>query len=117
MIGPNGAGKTTLTDALYLAHPGSRFPVLPRPTSAALAPPDTGVERSIEIAYTLADDLHAEGRLGREIHTTAHRRLGREAETWSVSLHRQLGTVTSRLTSSHGLARKIDQFKLIYLPA
>ncbi|MGW6904822.1 ATP-dependent nuclease [Streptomyces sp. NPDC054940] len=117
MIGPNGAGKTTLTDALYLAHPGSRFPVLPRPTSAALAPPDTGVERSIDIAYTLADDLHAEGRLGREIHTTAHRRLGREAESWTVSLHRQLGTVTSRLTSSHGLARKIDQFKLIYLPA
>ncbi|MGQ4431306.1 MULTISPECIES: ATP-dependent nuclease [unclassified Streptomyces] len=117
LIGPNGVGKTTLTDALYLAHPGSRFPVLPRPTSAVLAPPDTGVERNIDITYTLADDLQAEGRLGREIHTTAHRRLGREAEAWSVSLQRQLGTVTSRVTSSHGVTRKIDQFKLIYLPA
>lgn len=117
MIGPNGAGKTTLTDALYLAHPGSRFPVLPRPTSAVLASPDTGVERSIDITYTLADDIQAEGRLGREIHTAGHRRLGGEAESWSVSLHRQLGTVTSRLTSSHGLARRVDQFKLIYLPA
>lgn len=117
LIGSNGAGKTTLTDAIYLAHPGNRFPVLPRPTSAALASPDAGVERSIDISYALADDLHAEGRLGRELHTTGHRRLGGEAESWSVSLHRQLGTVTSRLTSSHGLARKIDQFKLIYLPA
>ena len=62
MIGPNGAGKTTLTDALYLAHPGNRFPVLPRPTSAALASPDAGVERSIDITYNLADDLQAEGR-------------------------------------------------------
>ncbi|MYS55263.1 AAA family ATPase [Streptomyces sp. SID6013] len=82
-----------------------------------LASPDAGAERSIDIAYTLADDLNAEGRLGREMHTTAHRRLGHEAEAWSVSLQRQLGTVTSRLTSSHGLTRKIDQFKLIYLPA
>ncbi|MCI3928903.1 ATP-dependent nuclease [Streptomyces sp. AN091965] len=117
LIGPNGAGKTTLTDALYLAHPGSRFPVLPRPTSAVLAPPDTGIARSIDITYTLADDIQAEGRLGRQMHTTGHRRLGGEAESWSVSLHQQLGTVTSRLTSSHGLGRSIDQFKLIYLPA
>ncbi|MFC8147233.1 AAA family ATPase [Streptomyces paradoxus] len=87
LIGPNGAGKTTLTDAIYLAHPGNRFPVLPRPTSAALASPDAGVERSIDISYALADDLHAEGRLGRELHTTGHRRLGGEAESWSVSLH------------------------------
>ncbi|MGW8741775.1 hypothetical protein [Streptomyces sp. NPDC055794] len=117
MIGPNGAGKTTLTDAIYLGHPGNRFPALPRPTSAALASTDAGVERSIDIAYSLADDLHDEGRFGRELHTTGHRRLGGEAESWSVSLHRHLGTVTSRLTSSPGLARKIDQFKLIYLPA
>ncbi|WP_405522700.1 hypothetical protein [Streptomyces canus] len=29
LIGANGAGKTTLADALYLAHPGSRFLPLP----------------------------------------------------------------------------------------
>ncbi|WP_424921872.1 ATP-dependent nuclease [Streptomyces sp. wa1] len=116
LIGANGAGKTTLTDALYLAHPGSRFPVLPRPTSAVLASPDAGVERSVDITYALGDDLAAEGRLGREIHTTGHRRLGGEAESWSVSLHRQLGTVTSRLANSRGVERN-DRFKLIYLPA
>ncbi|MGK3111391.1 ATP-dependent endonuclease [Streptomyces sp. WAC05858] len=117
LIGANGAGKTTLTDALYLAHPGSRFPVLPRPTSAVLAPPDAGVERSIDITYALGETLEAEGRLGRELHTTGHRRLGSEAESWSVSLHRQLGTVTSRLANKHGTAPKLDKFKLIYLPA
>ncbi|GHA73584.1 hypothetical protein GCM10010345_90420 [Streptomyces canarius] len=73
LIGANGVGKTTLTDALYLAHPGSRFPVLPRPTSAVLAPPDAGVERSIDITYALGEALEAEGRLGRELHTTGHR--------------------------------------------
>ncbi|MFJ9761076.1 ATP-dependent nuclease [Streptomyces sp. NPDC101149] len=117
LIGANGAGKTTLTDALYLAHPGSRFPVLTRPTSAVLASPDAGVERRIDITYALGDDLDAEGRLGRELHTTGHRRLGAVAESWSVTLHRQLGTVTSRLVNSHGVTRKLDQFKLIYLPA
>ncbi|WP_277437080.1 AAA family ATPase [Streptomyces sp. SPB162] len=117
LIGANGAGKTTLTDALYLAHPGSRFPVLPRPTSAVLAPPDTGVERSIGITYALGEDLEAEGRLGRELHTTGHRRLGGDAESWRVSLQPQLGSVTSRLDINHGLAPKLDNFKLIYLPA
>ncbi|MEU2780063.1 hypothetical protein ABZ646_46540, partial [Streptomyces sp. NPDC007162] len=117
LIGANGVGKTTLTDALYLAHPGSRFPVLPRPTSAVLAPPDAGVERSIDITYALGETLEAEGRLGRELHTTGHRRLGGDAESWSVSLHRQLGSVTSRLANNHGIAPKLDKFKLIYLPA
>lgn len=117
LIGANGVGKTTLTDALYLAHPGNRFPVLPRPTSAVLSPPDTGVPRSIDITYALSDTLEAEGRLGREFHTTGHRRLGGDAETWSVSLHPQLGTVTSRLVSQHGRVPKLDNFKLIYLPA
>jgi putative ATP-dependent endonuclease of OLD family len=102
LIGANGAGKTTLTDALYLAHPGSRFPVLPRPTSAVLAPPDAGVERSIDITYALGETLEAEGRLGRELHTTGHRRLGGKAQ-WSITVPRSSMTVTSwlALAQSH----------------
>ncbi|MEU2717103.1 hypothetical protein [Streptomyces sp. NPDC007205] len=75
------------------------------------------MERSIDITYALGETLEAEERLGRELRTTGRRRLGGDAESWSVSLHRQVGTVTSRLANKHGLARKLDKFKLIYLPA
>lgn len=115
LIGANGAGKTTLTDALYLAHPGSRFPALPRFGSAVLAPMDS--DRTIEVTYTLNERLTSEGRLGRELHSTRHRRLGGVAESWSVSLSRQLGTVAARVNSAHGASQNLDPFKLIYLPA
>jgi putative ATP-dependent endonuclease of OLD family len=115
LIGANGAGKTTLTDALYLAHPGSRFPALPRFGSAVLAPMDS--DRTIEVTYTLNERLASEGRLGRELHSTRHRRLGGVAESWSVSLSRQLGTVAARVNSAHGASQNLDPFKLIYLPA
>ncbi len=53
LIGANGVGgKTTLTDALYLAHAASRFPVLPRFGSATLA--SERATRTISIAYLLA---------------------------------------------------------------
>ncbi|MBK0373879.1 AAA family ATPase [Streptomyces sp. RB110-1] len=115
LIGANGAGKTTLTDALYLAHPGSRFPVLPRYGSATLAPEDSN--RTIEVAYKLADSLAEEGRLGRQLHTVGHQRLGEVAERWGVTLSRRLGSVTAKVHAAHGRSLDLDPFKLIYLPA
>ncbi|MFF7143319.1 ATP-dependent endonuclease [Streptomyces nodosus] len=115
LLGANGAGKTTLTDAPYLAHPGSRFPVLPRYGSSALAP--MNVNRTIEVTYKLGDSLAAEGRLGRQLHEASHRRLGEVADSWSVSLSRKLGTVAARVNAAHGISRDLDPYKLIYLPA
>ncbi|MFF5313075.1 ATP-dependent nuclease [Streptomyces massasporeus] len=115
LIGANGAGKTTLTDALYLAHPGSRFPSLPRFGSAALAPGNT--DRTIDVTYTLSDSLDMEGSLGRQLYDTRHRSLGGVAERWSVSLSRKLGTVTTRVNSAFGAPQNLDPYKLIYLPA
>ncbi|MFJ6569842.1 ATP-dependent nuclease [Streptomyces sp. NPDC091292] len=115
LIGANGAGKTTLTDALYLAHPGSRFPVLPRYGSSALAPMDAN--RTIEVTYKLGDSLATEGRLGRHLHEARHRHLGEVAESWNVSLSRKLGTVAAKVNAVHGVSRNLDPYKLIYLPA
>ncbi|MEU7510645.1 AAA family ATPase [Streptomyces sp. NPDC042898] len=59
LIGANGAGKTTLTDALYLAHPASRFPVLPRYGSATLAPERS--TRTIEVFYRMGASSPGKG--------------------------------------------------------
>lgn len=115
LVGANGAGKTTLTDALYLAHPSSRFPSLPRIGSAALAPANT--DRTIDVTYTLSDSLGLEGRLGRQLYDTRHRSLGGVAERWSVSLSRRLGTVATKVNSAFGAQQNLDPYKLIYLPA
>ncbi|MFI0155797.1 ATP-dependent nuclease [Streptomyces lydicus] len=115
LIGANGAGKTTLTDALYLAHPGSRFPVLPRYGSATLAP--EGSNRTIEVAYKLADSLTEEGRLGRQLHAVGHQRLGEVAQSWGVTLSRRLGSVATKVNAAHGRSPDLDPYKLIYLPA
>ncbi|MFE1838146.1 hypothetical protein [Streptomyces sviceus] len=48
MIGANGAGKTTLTDALYLAHPGRRFPT--RATAASAGSQSAGPYKLIYLA-------------------------------------------------------------------
>ncbi len=44
LIGANGVGKTTITDSLYMAHT-SRFPLLPRPSSAVLGTGDAQASR------------------------------------------------------------------------
>ncbi|MFB6528975.1 AAA family ATPase [Streptomyces sp. NPDC056399] len=115
LIGANGAGKTTLTDALYLAHPTSRFPVLPRYGSATLAPERS--TRSIEVSYKLGDSLTDEGRLGRQLHEADHRPLGHLAESWGVTLSRRLGGVATKIEGAHGRSLDLDPYKLIYLPA
>ncbi|MEE4598937.1 AAA family ATPase [Streptomyces sp. DSM 41524] len=115
LIGANGAGKTTLTDALYLAHPGSRFPLLPRYGSATLAP--EGSNRTIEVAYKLGDSLTEEGRLGRQLHAVGHQRLGEVAQNWGVTLSRRLGSVATKVNATHGRSLDLDPYKLIYLPA
>ncbi|MCO6751703.1 AAA family ATPase [Streptomyces sp. IpFD-1.1] len=115
LIGANGAGKTTLTDALYLAHPTSRFPVLPRYGSAALAPERS--TRAIEVAYELGDSLDEEGHLGRRLHQVDHRPLGQVAQSWDVRLDRRLGGVVPKVVSAHGRTLDLDPYKLIYLPA
>ncbi|ALO12644.1 ATP-dependent OLD family endonuclease [Streptomyces venezuelae] len=115
LIGANGAGKTTLTDALYLAHPTSRFPVLPRYGSATLAPERS--TRTIEVSYRLGANLTGEGRLGRQLHEADHRPLGHVAESWGVTLSRRLGGVATKIESAHGRSLDLDPYKLIYLPA
>ncbi|MDF6020967.1 AAA family ATPase [Streptomyces sp. JH34] len=115
LIGANGAGKTTLTDALYLAHPTSRFPVLPRYGSAALAPERS--TRTIEVAYELGDSLDEEGPLGRRLHVVDHQPLGQVAQSWGVTLNRRLGGVVAKVVSAHGRTLDLDPHKLIYLPA
>ncbi|MEU9859323.1 AAA family ATPase [Streptomyces sp. NPDC047971] len=115
LIGANGAGKTTLTDALYLAHPTNRFPVLPRYGSATLAPERS--TRSIEVSYKLGDSLTEEGRLGRQLHEADHRPLGHVAQSWGVTLSRRLGGVATKIESAHGRSLDLDPYKLIYLPA
>ncbi|MEU3448233.1 AAA family ATPase [Streptomyces thermolilacinus] len=115
LIGANGVGKTTLTDALYLAHPGSRFPVLPRYGSATLAPERS--TRTIKVEYRLGDSLAGEGRLGHQLHEVSHQRLGGVAQSWGVTLERRLGSVTSRIETTPGRSLDLDPYKLIYLPA
>ncbi|MFF3734735.1 ATP-dependent endonuclease [Streptomyces sp. NPDC002476] len=115
LIGANGAGKTTLTDALYLSHPGSRFPALPRYGSATLAPERS--TRTIKVEYRLGDSLTGEGRLGRQLHEVSHQRLGDVAQTWGVTLSRRLGSVTPKIDTAHGRSLDLDPYKLIYLPA
>ncbi|GGS81212.1 MULTISPECIES: ATP-dependent nuclease [Streptomyces] len=115
LLGANGAGKTTLTDALYLAHPTSRFPVLPRYGSATLAPERS--TRSIEVAYKLGASLAEEGRLGHQLHEADHRPLGHVAQNWGVTLSRRLGSVATKIESAHGRSLDLDPYKLIYLPA
>ncbi|MGW4890926.1 AAA family ATPase [Kitasatospora sp. NPDC004240] len=112
LIGANGAGKTTLTDALYLAHP-SRFPFLPRMSATTLG----GGEREINVEYTLADDLTAEGALGRQLHHIHNGSPGSVTQRWSSSLSRSLGTVSAQTKQIQGPLDKLDPFKLLYLPA
>ncbi|MFD3943278.1 ATP-dependent endonuclease [Streptomyces sp. NPDC058579] len=115
LIGANGSGKTTLTDTLYLAHPTSRFPILPRYGSATLAPERS--TRSIEVSYKLGDSLTGEGRLGRQLHEADHRPLGHVAQSWGVTLSRRLGSVATKIERAHGRSSDLDPYKLIYLPA
>lgn len=113
-IGASGAGKTTLTDALYLVHPGSHFPVLPRYGSATLA--SEGSSRAIEVAYKLADSLTEEGRFGRQLHAVGHQRLGEVTQSRGVALSHKLGSVAAKANAAHGRSLDLDPYKLIHLP-
>lgn len=115
LIGANGVGKTTLTDALYLSHPGSRFPALPRYGAATLAPERS--TRTIKVEYRLGDSLTEEGRLGRQLHEVNHQRLGDVAQSWGTTLSRRLGSVTPKIDTAYGRSLDLDPYKLIYLPA
>ncbi|MER7305570.1 ATP-dependent nuclease [Streptomyces griseoluteus] len=115
LIGANGVGKTTLTDALYLAHAASRFPVLPRFGSATLA--SERATRTISVAYLLGNSLEEEGPLGRRLHEVDHLPLSRLAQSWGVTLSRRLGGVVAKVDGAHGRLLDLDPYKLIYLPA
>jgi putative ATP-dependent endonuclease of OLD family len=112
LIGANGVGKTTVTDALYLAHP-SRFPGLPRPSTAVLG----GGERSIGVQYTLDADPQSEGALGHQLHAIHHNPPGTVAQRWSTTLTRSLGSVQAQVGQRQGPLDTLDPFKLLYLPA
>ncbi|WP_329260742.1 AAA family ATPase [Actinoallomurus sp. NBC_01490] len=92
LIGANGAGKTTISEALYLSH-RKTFPHLPRPSAAALGPP----ERSIEVEYSFASDLTEEGPLGTSMQLQSGRSApGTVAASWIYTLHRDLGRVRAK---------------------
>ncbi|MFF1257505.1 ATP-dependent endonuclease [Streptomyces sp. NPDC058321] len=113
LLGANGAGKTTLSDAIYLAHP-SRFPSLPRQSASALGP--TGVSRQVSVEYSLNADIEAEGRLGRQ-QSARYSGAGDVTNRWSVTLNRELGSITTKRDPAFGIAQNPEAFKLIYLPA
>ncbi|MFJ4799719.1 ATP-dependent nuclease [Streptomyces murinus] len=114
LIGANGVGKTTITDSLYMAHT-SRFPLLPRPSSAALG---TGDAQGVEMQYTL-EHAGTEGPLGQQIRDLYHRSAGSVAQQWFSGFQRNLGTVRAQIDRNRivqpGLGT--DAFKFIYLPA
>ncbi|MFC9887601.1 ATP-dependent nuclease [Streptomyces pilosus] len=115
LIGANGAGKTTITDSLYLAHT-SRFPLLPRQSSAVLG---TGGTPGVEVQYRLEPAMEAEGPLGQHIRDTWHSPADGVAQKWFSDLERNLGTVRARVDHDRILQRGLgtDPFKFIYLPA
>ncbi|MEV6781939.1 AAA family ATPase [Streptomyces sp. NPDC051098] len=114
LIGANGAGKTTITDSLYLAHT-SRFPLLPRQSSAVLGTGDLGVE----VQYSLEHVEEAEGPLGQQIQNSLYLSADGVAQQWFSGFERNLGTVRAQVDrnriSQPGLGT--DPFKFIYLPA
>jgi putative ATP-dependent endonuclease of OLD family len=115
LIGANGAGKTTITDSLYLAH-NSRFPLLPRQSSAVLG---TGDAQGVEVQYSLEQTADAEGPLGQQIWGARYGSAGGVAQKWFSGFERNLGTVRASVDryriQQPGLGT--DPFKFIYLPA
>lgn len=111
LLGANGAGKTTFADALYLAHPGSRFPALPRFGAAALG----RSERAVRVQYRFADEQADEGPLGDMVSWAP----GGIAAEWEYQLVRSLGSVTTKKPPSPEPPPETAQraHKLIYLPA
>jgi putative ATP-dependent endonuclease of the OLD family len=110
IAGANAAGKTTISDALYLGH-SQRFPHLPRHSSAALGPAD----RHIEIDYSFENPGAAEGSLGREMQAQSSRSAaGTVATTWTKTLHRDLGSVTTRSLAPNEVESRT---LLVHLPA
>jgi putative ATP-dependent endonuclease of the OLD family len=110
LAGANAAGKTTISDALYLGH-GQRFPHLPRHSAAALGAGDRHVE--VEYSYAVLGDV--EGPLGLQLQAQSSRSAaGTVATTWTKTLHRSLGSVSTKsLVSSEVEAQTL----LVHLPA
>ncbi len=113
LIGANGAGKTTLADALYLAHPGSRFPVLPRFGAAALGHGGRGA-RAVRVQYRLAAEPAGEGPLG-SLRVSGEP--GAVAAEWEYQLGRSLGSITTKKPPGAAPEPAERAHKLIYLPA
>lgn len=110
VIGANGAGKTTVSEALYLSHRRT-FPQLPRPSAAALGPP----ERRIDVEYSFASDATDEGPLGVALQAQSGRSSpGTVATSWTRTLHRDLGRVRAETLLASDIERAL---LLIYLPA
>lgn len=110
LAGANGAGKTTLTEALYLGH-SRRFPQLPRLSAAALGTAD----RDLEVVYSFAPAAEDEGPLGHRLQAQSGRTApGTEAAAWMKTLHRNLGTVTTRPLLQSDVE---SQTLLVHLPA
>ncbi|MDE1671754.1 ATP-dependent nuclease [Nocardia gipuzkoensis] len=111
IAGTNGGGKTTIAEAVYLSH-AKRFPQLPRSSAAALGSGD----RDIEVEYRFDDDLFREGPLGRQLQAQGGRNApGTIAAEWSKTMHRSLGTISTKLLGS---ASDVEaQTLLIHLPA
>ena len=111
LAGANGAGKTTLADAIYLGH-GKRFPLLPRYPATALG----SGERDVQVEYRSADDGEVEGPLDRQVRSqTGQRAPGAVVASWTRTLHRNLGTISTKLL---GEASDVEgQTLLVHLPA
>lgn len=110
LIGPNSAGKTTASEALYLSHRNT-FPQLPRPSAATLGPP----ERRIDVEYSFASELTAEGPLGRRLQAQSGRSAaGTVATAWTRTLHRDMGRVRSETLVRSDVETSL---LLIHLPA
>lgn len=111
IAGANAAGKTTLSDALYLGH-GQRFPLLPRHSAAALGPG----EREIEVQYRFDAEADKEGPLGQQLRAISGLSApGGEAAWWVKTLHRNLGTISTR---SVGAPHELEpRLLLVHLPA
>lgn len=110
LVGGNAAGKTTLSESIMLAH-GRRFPRLPAPNSAVLAPGD----RFVEIDYQFEADAANEGPLGRQLQAQTGRVTpGALATQWSKTMSRSMGRVRAEAL----LASPLEDLTLfVHLPA
>lgn len=110
LVGANSSGKTTVSDAMYLAH-RKRFPNLQGPPAASLGEGD----RMVSVEYSFESDQSREGPLGKQLQAQTGRNTpGAMATTWSKTLHRSLGRVTTRSLARSDLEESLH---LVYLPA